>query len=106
MSRTIYGVVNADGSVASGGGFTVLHPTEGNYVINFNQAFSTIPSVVVMHIWEVNNPGSAGGAITDTATVVGMNRNSAKVHTGFVQSGLGGGGVLDDRSFAFIAVGG
>lgn len=103
MSRTIYGVVRSDGSEVSGPGYTILHPSNGVFVISFDQPFTGPPAVVCTHVWDPGNPSSTGGAITDTAVVVGMNGNRVKVHTGFVQAG--GSGVIQDRSFSFLAVG-
>jgi hypothetical protein len=45
--RIVRGVVNYDGTIISGSGFTVGHGSTGAYVIQFNQSFSDRPAVTV-----------------------------------------------------------
>ncbi len=44
--RTLYGVFQADGTVASGTDYSVVRNSTGNYTITFDTPFPTAPSVV------------------------------------------------------------
>jgi len=57
VPRFIYGNVNADGSIYSGTGFTVSHPSTGRYIITFTSPFSTIPAVTAS---PASWPGTGG----------------------------------------------
>lgn len=46
-NRVTRGEVNADGTIARGGGFTVVRNGVGDYTVTFDTAFSATPVVVV-----------------------------------------------------------
>jgi len=48
--RIVRGTVNTNGTVGAGTGFTVSHTVTGIYVINFDTAFATPPTVVASSI--------------------------------------------------------
>jgi hypothetical protein len=93
--RIVRGVVNSDGTIISGSGFTINHGGTGAYAIKFNQAFSDTPAVTVT-----------------------IGRNSSNTFTPlypiYYGAGLGevdlyllnsNGAFVTDASFHFIAVG-
>ena len=43
--RIVRGNLNANGTTSKGGGFSVTHPTTGDYIITFTPAFSDVPTV-------------------------------------------------------------
>ncbi|MDJ0903195.1 MAG: hypothetical protein QNJ55_30795 [Xenococcus sp. MO_188.B8] len=91
----IWGVVNSDGTVNSGGGFSINHQGDGEYIISFSTAFSGIPAIVGNQVlFGRPNQNPLDGLVfpfldSGSATVLTSNANGAKV----------------DRSFAFIAIG-
>lgn len=48
--RTLRGTVNTNGSIGAGSGFSISHTVAGIYVINFDVAFATPPTVVASSI--------------------------------------------------------
>jgi hypothetical protein len=103
MATRIAGVVRRDGSIIRKveGDFEVTTAAgePGRFVIRFIPPFNGIPSVVASHVWSVGDTSSGGGAVQDTATVVGMTHERAKIATG------DNNGQHTPREFAFIAVG-
>jgi len=100
MSKTIFGTVNADGTINSGKGFKVVHDDTGEYSILYNSDFQQQPAVVVTQ----NHPSwndftSDGGKTTDNATVIASDKGRVKIKTG------NGDGNARDRNFNFICVG-
>lgn len=86
----VYGAVTNTGSISVGTGFTVSHPGTGTYNIQFNQAFSEIPSMVI------TQQTGATLLVTEASPI----SNSLVI----VQLQLAGGGGVD-AGFAFIAIG-
>lgn len=100
MASMIWGTINGNGTVNSGTNFTSTHLERGLYLINFSQAFKTIPAVTVTQ----NYPGwdkfdDHGGNTRDNAVVVALNQLEVKIKTG------DGNGDASDRNFCFVAVG-
>lgn len=95
-TRLIAGIVNVDGTISSGSGFTVLHPSTGEYVISFPAGTwnaDTSPAITVTPVAFFNvfavatiSPASDGGA---TITID--------------ESGSAGLATPSDGSFTFIA---
>ncbi len=82
----VRGQVRFDGTIVSGAGFTVTHPSAGNYVVLYTSGtFSStdMPTVLVQPL------GSSGTAYVDSETYVGF-----RVMTGG-----------NDQSFKFISIG-
>jgi hypothetical protein len=47
-TRTLYGLVQSNGSIIAGQGFTVTNPSNGNYTVNFTDSYySTPPAITV-----------------------------------------------------------
>lgn len=80
------GIVNANGTIAAGSGFTVNHTGTGVYVITFTNPFTTTPVVLVTPIVAVGNA---------EAFVTAVSPNSVTIEI------FGGAGV--DEPFNFIA---
>ncbi|MBP1764942.1 MAG: hypothetical protein H6Q70_281 [Firmicutes bacterium] len=101
MATTIYGCVNADGSVHSGS--ECFNPTKletGIYLITFRSCFCTTPAVVLTQNypdWE--SFSSSGGSTRDNVVIIAVNKDKVKVKTG------NGDGDPTDRNFTFIAIG-
>lgn len=106
-TKTIYGNVNADGSIHSGSGDFQVIPegTNGVYTLIFKQSFSSIPTVILTQKYS-NSPSnwtdfpSDGGDTRDNAVLIAVNQDKAKLKTG---DSTGGG---TDRDFGFMATGG
>jgi hypothetical protein len=95
-TRTIWGSVNADGSIANGSeDFTVTNVETGVYVIGFRTNFIGLPAVVASQ----NRFGNVGEANTDGVAVPMVAAGSATAVTG------DGGGKKQNRAFGFIAIG-
>lgn len=92
---TISGVVNANGSIASGSGFSVTRQTTGQYVIDFTQAFSELPAIVGSQ----TQFGNIGQNTRDNVVFPFVSNGSATALTG------DSNGSHTDRSFSFIAIG-
>jgi hypothetical protein len=89
--RMVRGSVNANGTVARGGGFTVVHNGgvgTGSFTITFTPAFSGVPSVTAT---AVNVAVRAGGSISASSVTVSTVNFSTSSPV--------------DDSFSFIALG-
>lgn len=96
--RISWGTITADGKIVnSSGDFMVTNIDNGRYTVSFNDHFSSVPAIVGSQ----NNFGSDSEWNTDGVVFPFVNTNSFQVNTG---TG-GGGGDLQNRSFAFIAIG-
>jgi|LakMenEpi03Aug12_release.lakeMendotaPanAssembly.Ray.scaffolds.fasta_scaffold592826_1 hypothetical protein len=95
-TKTLWGVVNKDGSIkSSGGGFTITHQGNGEYIISFSPTFSATPSIVgsqVLYGQESEKP-------LDNVVFPFLNSSTATAFTGDSK------GDQEDRSFSFIAIG-
>src|SRR3981189_1133532 len=68
MTTIVSGIVNEDGSIQSGSGFTTVHENTGLYQIIFNQKFPSSPAVTTSQDW--NNVYPGGGDTRDGAVPV------------------------------------
>lgn len=97
--HTIWGVVYANGSVASGSGdFRVDHLDKGLYTILFENSFARLPAVVTTQLYP-NQPDSHGGDPRDNSVVVYITEDYCRVMMGT------DGGDMANRDFSFIAMG-
>lgn len=88
--RIVRGNVNTNGSIANGTGFTITHTAgTGVYTINFNNAFSGNPSIVVTEFF---GGGTAQGNVAGNG--------SAQITTN-----TAGPGTPADFGFSFIVIG-
>jgi hypothetical protein len=95
--RMIRGVINSDGGIIAGSGFTVSHPEIGHYTITFSTPFSGLPSVTAMTHFLGLEATQATVAVEEGTTA-----SYTKINiTRYVSSGDGS----VDRIFHFIAVG-
>lgn len=94
-SMTVWGVVNANGTVAAGSGFTVTSQGSGEYIISFSPAFSSMPAIVGSQA----NFGSTSQDTRDNIVFPYVNNGAATALTG------DSGGNHTNRSFSFIAMG-
>lgn len=89
----VQGIISSAGSIISGAGFSVAHPSTGRYDISFTIPFGATPSVV---------------AISDSdsgSTLMGYSpSNSSASSVRIVSVNPSGGGVLNN-GFTFIALG-
>lgn len=88
-SIILAGCVNGAGAIVRGTGFTVAHPSTGNYTITFNSALSFIPIVLF-------------SCLDTTQTNVG-NINTIS-NTGFQLDWLNLGAALANTGFNFIVL--
>jgi hypothetical protein len=95
MTTIVSGIVNADGSIQSGSGFTTVHENTGLYQIIFNQKFPSSPAVAASQNW--NNVYPGGGDTRDGAVPVYITPATTEIKTG------NNGGTPADRCFSFIA---
>ncbi len=95
-TKTLWGVVNKDGSItSSGGGFTITHQGNGEYIISFSPTFSATPSIVGSQVLF----GQESQDTRDNVVFPFLNSGAATALTGDSQ------GKHQDRSFSFIAIG-
>jgi hypothetical protein len=95
----LHGNINADGSISTGAGFKIIKLGTGLYMIDFDQPFAKVPTVVLTQNYRTWDDFSyAGGYLTDGAVLVAVNTGQAKVLTGAAQSHV-------DRNFCFVAIG-
>lgn len=96
-SLILWGVITADGTIASSsGGFTIPKPTQaGQYVINFTTPFTTVPAIVATQ----TNSNNLTEANTDGIVIPILSNTSATLITGNNKS------TQESRNFCFIAVG-
>ncbi len=94
-TMTVWGVVNKDGSIGNGKGFSITHQGGGEYIISFSPSFSGMPAISGSQV----NYGSQNEDTRDGVVFPFLNAGSATALTG------DSGGSKTDRSFAFIAIG-
>ncbi len=94
-ATAIRGRINADGTTASGSGFTSAKTATGRYTITFTTAFAAAPVVVL-------TPHSTGGVSSLTALLDAGNPPTTTVVK--VQTFSGGGAAFADSVFEFIAM--
>jgi hypothetical protein len=95
MTTIVSGIVNKDGSIQSGSGFTTVKENTGLYQIIFKQAFASAPAVVTTQDW--NNVYPGGGDTRDGAVPVYVTAATTEIKTG------NSSGNAEDRCFSFIA---
>jgi len=96
MARIVWGTIDKNGSILNGSGdFTVENVSSGKYSISFSPGFSALPGIVGSQ----NNFNETGQANSDGVAFPFVNKNSCQVNTG------NNSGSLQNRSFAFVAVG-
>ena len=76
-AMTVWGVVNKDGSTASGTGFSVTHQGNGEYIISFSPAFSGMPAVSGSQV----NYGNQGENTRDNVVFPFLNAGSVTALT-------------------------
>jgi hypothetical protein len=92
--RIVQGVISFDGSWISGSGFTVTHPSQGQYTIAFNIPFSGPPAVTAT-VMEGTPGSNSAFAMTDPPSPSGVNLKT------FQRSD----GAFVNRTVHFIAIG-
>lgn len=99
--KILYGNVNADGTTYSGsGGFQCRHIGKGTYLIEFADAFASVPTVVLTQQYIAWADFSYPGAGTkNNAMLVAVDEHACKYVTG------NSDGSHTDRNCAFIAIG-
>lgn len=97
MAQSIsWGSVNFDGTIVSGSGdFLVTIVNTGQYQITFNNGFASIPAIVGSQ----NRCGDQTEMNTDSVCFPFVNQGFFQVNTG------DDAGTLQNRNFAFIAIG-
>ncbi len=95
MTTIVCGIVNKDGTIQSGSGFTTIKENTGLYQIIFNKAFASAPAVVTTQDW--NNAYPGGGDTRDGAVPVYITAATTEIKTG------DSSGNTQDRCFSFIA---
>ena len=94
--RTIWGTVNANGTILSGSGdFSVNRVDNGQYQIQFNDDFAATPAMVGSQVLY----GKLSENPVDNVVFPFLNKNGATAITGDSE------GKHTDRSFSFIATG-
>lgn len=101
IQRIIRGTVNADASIAGGGGFTVAKDGNGRYRITFATPFTDIPSASATQIFTGVGSLAAtnSGNTRDNAVIYGISASGVNIATG------DGNGDRGDRAFSFIVIG-
>jgi hypothetical protein len=97
--RTIHGAVNSNGTIYSGGGFSVSRFGTGWYQVSFSEPFMQVPAVVVSQQFGAFTTSDSGGNRRDNALTTMMTPTATQLVTG------DGNGNSSDRNFAFIATG-
>jgi hypothetical protein len=90
--RIVWGIVNGNGDISSGKGFTAVRNNIGTYTVTFTTPFATRPCVVVTQHW-------SSGDIRGSAIVYSIGSSSCHIVTS------DGQGAHSNRHFSFIAVG-
>lgn len=90
--RIVRGLVQADGTIAQGTGFTVSHPATGDYIITFSPAFASAPTVTA---------STGNNERTNTASWSSIFAGTATIRVNCPSLGSGG----CNRDFSFIAIG-
>jgi hypothetical protein len=97
QARTLWGSVDKNGNILSGSeDFSVANVGAGRYKITFNRGFAVLPAILATQ----NNFGSGDEYNTDGVAVPFVDKNSCQVNTGG-----GSPDSLQNRSFAFMAIG-
>lgn len=97
--NTIWGIVSADGTPASGTGYKVFKDDDpGVYDISFDTSFTKSPAVVATQLFP-NQPNSKGGDTRDNAVVVSIEADRCRIVTGQDN------GSHVNRDFSFVAIG-
>lgn len=91
--RIIRGIIAADGSIVTGSGFSVSHPSIGQYTITFNSSFTGLPTFT--------GTPDHDGDIRDRIHVVGLSNNSVSLYITLAD----GSNSFADTRFNFIVVG-
>jgi hypothetical protein len=101
LQRIIRGTVNADASIAGGGGFTVSKDGAGRYRITFSTPFADLPSASATQIFTGVGSVAAtnSGSTLDNAIIYGISGTGLNIATG------NSGGTVGDRAFSFIIIG-
>jgi hypothetical protein len=101
LQRIIRGTVNADASIAGGGGFTVAKDGAGRYRITFSTPFADLPSASATQIFTGVGSVAAtnSGSTLDNAIIYGISGTGLNIATG------NSGGTVGDRAFSFIIIG-
>jgi hypothetical protein len=101
LQRIIRGTVNADASIAGGGGFTVAKDGAGRYRITFSTPFADLPSASATQIFTGVGSVAAtnSGSTLDNAIIYGISETGLNIATG------NSGGTVGDRAFSFIIIG-
>jgi hypothetical protein len=97
-TTTIWGVVNADGSILSGTGYKADKMDAGVYTIFFTTPFNSVPAVVTTQLFP-NEPNTHGGDPRDNSVVGYITNDRCRVITGQDN------GDKVDRAFSFVAIG-
>lgn len=95
---TLWGQINADGSIASSGGGFKVFPQQnqpGVYLITFQTSFTTLPAIVGTQTMF----GNVAESNTDGIVFPVVSTDGAYAKTG------DGSGNAQNRSFSFIAIG-
>jgi len=88
--KILRGVINSDGTINSGSGFTVSHTLTGVYTITYSTAFLNAPAVVCTY-----TSNSVQKSIGHDSELVG----SITVHT------YNSSATLENNAFSFVAIG-
>lgn len=95
--RIVWGSIDKNGNILSGSdGFSVGNVGAGRYKITFSPGFATLPAIIATQ----NNFGSGDEYNTDGVVVPFVDKGSCQVNTGG-----GTANSLQNRSFAFAAIG-
>ena len=97
--RIIRGNVNADGSREEGSGFQVTPLGSGEYYIDFEPSFNSVPTIVATQNFPNWDGEGVAGFTTDNVVIVSVTENNAILKTG------GHEGDPMNRNFCFIAIG-
>lgn len=90
--RIVRGVISEGGAIITGSGFSVSHPSEGNYVITFNNSFSAPPAVTATaELGSFTAFAMTDGVTAAAATIAVINKQQADLYV--------------DETFHFIAIG-
>jgi hypothetical protein len=102
--RMLRGIVETNGAVLAGDGFTVRRASTGLFDITFSQNFRSIPGASATQIFGDVPTGTStanhtGGDTRDNAVITHLSANMMRVKTG------GSDGNASDRRFSFIVIG-
>ncbi len=100
--RIVRGIIQGDGTIRAGAGFSVNHTGIGFYNINFVPDFVSIPTMTVTQWYESDDHlhfGDVGGDTRDNCSIVYLDRTAARIKCG------DNTGSANNRWFHFIAIG-